>query len=82
MNWKEVGIGVVTLFLVIAFLIIGAHYMNVSDELEGKKEDQRFTQANTICGTPPLRIIPHNSSWSHGGWIEVRCKDGSTRAIR
>jgi len=82
MSWKEILSLMTGILVIIAALVVGIHYTNLSDARAEKQEDQLFVRANTICGTPPLRIIPHNSSWSHGGWIEVRCKDGSTRAIR
>lgn len=56
--------------------------MNASDDRAARDEARAFARANTVCGGPPARIIAHNSSWSHGPWIEVRCADGTTRAVK
>lgn len=74
--------GVFVAAAVIALIWWGITAMNAQDAQGARDEQAMFARANHVCGSPPLKIIAHGSSWSYGPWLEVRCADGTTRAVR
>lgn len=57
--------------------------MALADKRANDRERELLERINVACdGRPPRDIERHNSSWSHGGWTEVICPDGSRRALR
>lgn len=60
----------------------GIAAMDRADRADTRRQDALFDHANVVCGAPPLKIIPHGSSWNYGPWVEVICQDGTTRAVR
>ena len=77
------GMAIVAVFVVLfSLLAYGLYYDSQQNEKEVKEEVRQFQLANTICGSPPRDIQTHGPGWSHGAWMEVKCKDGTVRAIR
>ena len=78
---RWIGLGLVALVVLAAFGF-GFHKMNEADAKDARDQKAAIQRANVVCGRAPARIKMHGPSWSWGPWIEVICRDGSTRAVK
>ena len=82
MNKKIIALCYVGSALLAVLLIGGMIWAFLNEAAsDRKREAERVHRSNTICGGPPRAIRNHNASWSHGGWTEVTCKDGTKRVV-
>jgi hypothetical protein len=82
---RSVLVGVTVALAIIAGLVVFGVWVEgqVAEKNRAAKQQSidRWERVNTACGSPPVSVTTHNARWSHGPWIEVRCRDGTLRAI-
>jgi hypothetical protein len=77
------GVGTFTCALIVFFAVVEViKYDRQQTQRSVERERKQFEKANTICGSPPIKVKPHGTSWSWGPYLEVTCSDNTKRFIR